>query len=416
MQQEPVAVVSPEGEDPREESSLGSENDLREFKSTIVYPAGNIIPDIDGQLKIICKTIAGFMNQRGGELYIGVNDSGEVVGIAYDYPYLNSSPTDGYTYQSNPDGYENKIRTSVRKILGTTANSNLRFEFPQLDGKTYCKITVNEVLKPIFYRETTLFQRAGNMTQLLKGDEISWLVEDRYRLRNQAAGLVNLPRQVDNLDIQEEEQDVPSAEEFVVQKIAIPEEKVRYWMSFYADGTWSFDTRQVDSADKVYEVAIPTSFKSKRLIMAYENGKINVVSPYDQIKPVGKHGSKLRKKGHRYSNGWNRDSVILNMFCAEEKDLLVIRSQKADGSNWIKIHYVGAISLHTSLQLAGNILVNPKFDARMLSVDRLPLDYYPLISALVLKDNQTSGYLGYKRTDKNLSKVFLALEQLLGER
>jgi hypothetical protein len=221
---------------------------------------------------------------------------------------------------------------------------------------------------------------------------------------------------VDNLDIQEEEQDIPSAEEFVVQKIAIREERVRYWMSFYADGTWSFDTKQVDSADKVYEVAIPTSFKSKRLIMAYENGKINVVSPYDQIKPLGTNGRKLRNKGRRYSNGWNRDSDILTMFCADEKDLLVIRSQKADGSIWIKIHYVEAISLHTSLQLAGNILVNPKFDAQMLSVNRLPLDYYPLVSALVLKDHQTSNYLGYKRTDKTLSKVFLALEQLLEER
>ena len=416
LQKEPIALISPEGEDPREESFLGAENDLREFKSSIVYPAGNIIPDIDEQIKIICKTIAGFMNQHGGDLYIGVNDSGEVVGIDYDYPYLNSSLTDAYSYQSNPDGYENKIRTSVKKLLGRTANSNIRFEFPKLDGKTYCKITVKEVLKPIFYCETSLFQRAGNMTQLLKGDEISWFVEDRYRLRNQAAGLVNLPRHVDNLDIQEEEQDIPSAEEFVVQKIAIREERVRYWMSFYADGTWSFDTKQVDSADKVYEVAIPTSFKSKRLIMAYENGKINVVSPYDHIKPLGTNGRKLRNKGHRYSNGWNRDSDILTMFCAAEKDLLVIRSQKADGSIWIKIHYVEAISLHTSLQLAGNILVNPKFDAQMLSVNRLPLDYYPLVSALVLKDHQTSSYLGYKRTDKTLSKVFLALEQLLEER
>jgi len=74
-------------------------------------------------------------------------------------------------------------------------------------------------------------------------DEISWFVEDRLRKRNKAAGLINPPRQIENLEIQEEEQDIPSAEEIVVQKPVQPEDKVRYWMSFYTDGTWSFDTR-----------------------------------------------------------------------------------------------------------------------------------------------------------------------------
>jgi hypothetical protein len=413
LQQEEVAVVRPEGEAPREESFLGSENELREFKSTIVYPAGEVKPNIDEQVGIICKTIAGFMNHRGGELYIGVNDSGGVVGIRYDYPYLNSSPSDPYRYKLNPDGYENKIRTSVKYLLGRTANSNIKVEFPELDGIICCKITINEVLKPIFFVGTMLFQRAGNMTQLLKGDEISWFVEDRLRKRNQAAGLINPPRQIENLEIQEEEQDIPSAEEVVVQKPVQPEDKVRYWMSFYTDGTWSFDTRPVDSADKVFEVAIPTSFIGKRLIMAYENGRINVVNPYDHIKPMGRNGRKLRTRGHRYSNGWNRDSGILAMFCAEPRDLLVIQSQKADGSQWVKIHAVDAIGVHGGLQLAGNVLVNPNLDARIVSVHKLPLESYHLISALVLKDHQTSGYLGYKRTDKKMAKVFMAMDQLL---
>ncbi|HSI70738.1 MAG TPA: ATP-binding protein, partial [Gillisia sp.] len=114
--------------DPRKESSLGFENDKREFKSSIVFPAGGISADIDEQLLIIAKTIAGFLNQEGGEIFLGVNDSGEVIGIDHEFKFLNSSERDNFPYQENKDGYENKIRTAVKYFLGNTANSNLNFE------------------------------------------------------------------------------------------------------------------------------------------------------------------------------------------------------------------------------------------------------------------------------------------------
>ena len=154
--------------DVRIESPFGYENALKEFKSSIVFPAGNITDDIDQQLLIIAKTIAGFQNSKGGTLYLGVNDSGEVVGIQHDYKYLNSSNNDAYEYQPNKDGYENKIRTAVKYFLGNTANSNISFQFEVLEGKEYCIIEIKEVQKPVFLHNIKLYQRAGNMTQLLK--------------------------------------------------------------------------------------------------------------------------------------------------------------------------------------------------------------------------------------------------------
>ena len=47
------------------ESRFGVENNVTEFKASIVYPAGTIKPDIDGQMKIILQTIAGFQNSQG---------------------------------------------------------------------------------------------------------------------------------------------------------------------------------------------------------------------------------------------------------------------------------------------------------------------------------------------------------------
>lgn len=87
--------------DPRQESKFGYESATKEFKTSIVFPAGGIEPNIDRQLSYILKTIAGFQNAQGGELYIGVNDSGSVSGINEDFKYLNASETDSFTYVEN---------------------------------------------------------------------------------------------------------------------------------------------------------------------------------------------------------------------------------------------------------------------------------------------------------------------------
>ena len=44
--------------------NFGCEDAKKEFKSSIVYPAGDAVADIDKQLGIICRTIAGFMNEN----------------------------------------------------------------------------------------------------------------------------------------------------------------------------------------------------------------------------------------------------------------------------------------------------------------------------------------------------------------
>lgn len=414
----PTLSVPIDGDE--EELYLGSEGETLEFKSTIIYPAGSIEPDIDQQMIIICKTIAGFMNKSGGELYIGVNDSGRVSGISQDFEYLNSSKVDARKYAQNNDGYELKIRESVKNLLGNTANSNIQFSFLKYDKHSYCKIEINEMLKPIFLNQTKVYQRAGNMTQLLKGDEIVWLIEERYRKRNWQEGVpiqVSKPESIDEVsdetikyeDSAQTEKDLLAT----IVKTNPKDEKIWYWMSFYQDGSWSFDSKPSKAADKIYEVSIPTSLKKERLIMAYKNGCVNVVIPNDQINPKGKNGRKLRKKDHRYSNGWNTASEIMAMFCADSKDLLVIKSQKTDGTEWVKIHNVSAITVHGTLHLAGNVLINPKLEATLLSIQQLPFHNFHFISSLVLKDNQTSGFLGFRKKDKSLDKVYHVLDQLI---
>jgi hypothetical protein len=101
------------------------------------------------------------------------------------------------------------------------------------------------------------------------------------------------------------------------------------------------------------------------------------------------------------------------MFCVDRKDLLVFQSQKTDGTEWVKIHYANAISVHGTLHLAGNVLINPNLEAKIMAIHALPLQTFHFVSSLVLKDHQTSGYLGFRRKDKSLDKVYRVLDQLM---
>lgn len=410
--------------DPRTESKFGYENDFKEFKSTIVYPAGNREADIDKQILIIVKTIAGFQNSNGGELYLGVNDSGVVCGINNDYLYLNSSKVDAYSYQKNTDGFENKIRTAIRYYLGSTSNGNVIFTFYEENRLEYCIIKITAVLKPVFMSGSKLYQRAGNMTQILKGDEITWFVEERYLKRNQSVLQPKTLSETQNIEEvieddttalennKETKEVVPVIAETPIISIKSIDTKIWYYLTFYKNGDWTFQNKAITTDDVEYELPILDALKKERMLMVYKNGCVNVVIPYDIINPKGINGRKLKTKGKIYKNGWNINSKIVTMFCINHTDMVVFNSEKSDGTAWIKIHTVTAISVHTSLGLEGNVLINSKLDATLTSVYPLSRDNCHLISGLILKDSQTSGYLGFKTTERNYQKSIKLLEQL----
>lgn len=402
--------------DPRAESKFGYESETKEFKSTIVYPAGDTKPDIDKQMLYIAKTIAGFQNKNGGDLYIGVNDSGVIVGVNHDFPYLNSSKEDVFTYHENIDGYENKIRTSIRRLLGSTANSNISFLFQKEDKLDYCQISIKKVLKPIFLNESKLYQRAGNMTQLLKGDEISWFIEERFQERNQ----LHFVAKHQSVDAEEVEQEpiepakpievLPVASEPIVS--TAKKDKVWYYLTFYKTGEWSFQDNAVANDQVAYELPIMDSLKKERMMIVYENGCVNAVCIYEIINPKSRKGRSLKTKGKRYSNGWNTESAIKHVFCVGKKDLIAFRSVQRDGIEWVKIHQVSAITEHGSLPLKGNIIITPNLEASIVSSIPISVTHYHLLSSLILKDYQTSGYLGFKTTERNYQKTIKLLDEL----
>jgi hypothetical protein len=423
--QENTQKVSTSSEDPRTESKFGFETDTIEFKSSIVYPAGNIDPDIDQQIKIITKTIAGFQNANGGKLYIGVNDSGDVVGIEHDFQHLNSSEVDNYTYPLNIDGYQNKLRVSIKNLLGNISNSKVRIDFDSNDGKTYCIVDVKPCDYPIFMQSIKLFQRAGNMTQLLRDEEITYFIESKWRERNYF-----ITSNFDNTtisepeDVQAEESETVLVEQDSKEKaneinisnepLVKTDEDIWKHINLFENGDWSFSKNTLDDDEILQSIPVYKSQKKSNLIMAYDNGRVNVVSIHDLISPKGKNGRrKMRPALKRYKTGWFTDATLTHVFVASPYDLLAFKATTKDGTEWFKMHRVADISVH-DINAKGNVLINERLDdAEINFCEFVPQEYYHLVSGLVLKSSQTSSSLGYRVNDKDLKKTIQALFKIL---
>ena len=101
--------------------------------------------------------ICGFANAQGGRMFIGVNDTHEVVGVDNSKKLMEDIPN------------------KVRDVLGIIVDVNLL----DADGLAYVEVVVEAYPYPISYRGH-YYQRSGATTQELKGAAL-----DRFMLRRQ---------------------------------------------------------------------------------------------------------------------------------------------------------------------------------------------------------------------------------------
>ena len=103
------------------------------------------------------KWICGFSNAKGGMLYIGIKDNGEVCGVQDAKKLMEDIPN------------------KVRDMLGILIEVNLK----EKDDKQYLEIATEAYPYPISFRGK-YYQRSGATNQELKGAAL-----DRFMLRKQ---------------------------------------------------------------------------------------------------------------------------------------------------------------------------------------------------------------------------------------
>jgi hypothetical protein len=151
-----------------------SESETLEFKSTLKWDIRE--NRANSSLVLGCvKTIAGFLNNRGGILIVGYDDDNEVVhGLEKDYPHMGQR-------RCNYDGWQQYFISQINDKLGKTINRYFTIEPIPYNGKTLAKIRVQSSPEPVFTKhdntEGNFFVRIHGQTEKLNPQETQkWIL------------------------------------------------------------------------------------------------------------------------------------------------------------------------------------------------------------------------------------------------
>lgn len=153
------------------------ENDTVEFKSTLRWDLK--LNKINKELEnTVLKTIAGFMNYKGGTLLIGIADSGEAIGLNEDYNTL---------HKHDKDGFEQYLIQIVSEKLGTDTCILIHIMFHSINNYEICRIMVDSSKHPVYVKEGNkmiFFVRTGNSTRELNTKETVAYISTKKDYKN----------------------------------------------------------------------------------------------------------------------------------------------------------------------------------------------------------------------------------------
>ena len=123
----------------------------------------------------VLKTIAAFLNTEGGDLLIGVDDDGSVLGIEHDR--LESD-----------DKFMRHLAQVVRNGLGDRASTCVDPKTQIVEGKTVCLVSCQRSPEPVFLEWKglekaeggDLYVRSGPGSVRLEGDDVAAYVRTRF--------------------------------------------------------------------------------------------------------------------------------------------------------------------------------------------------------------------------------------------
>jgi hypothetical protein len=134
------------------------ESDELEFKSSFRYDYRQ--QKVNKALEnVIMKSIAGFMNARGGSLLIGVADDGSIIGLEPDFNTLSRKDSDGYTQL---------LMSVIADRMGTPACKLVKILFHDFNQLEVCRVIVLPSPLPVYTRDDNqprFYVRTGSGTR-----------------------------------------------------------------------------------------------------------------------------------------------------------------------------------------------------------------------------------------------------------
>jgi len=152
----------------------GDESQTVEFKSSLIYSTcGGGRPDFKTQLHEIIHVICGFMNARGGTLYIGVNDSGYENGLDDDIAYRRT-----HGLKPTIDSMMVDLQNHLDLIMPMHAKDHWEIESDPESKKGVIIVHVLPVEEPVEY-EGVIYVRSSSTTKPRLDDQREEFIKSR---------------------------------------------------------------------------------------------------------------------------------------------------------------------------------------------------------------------------------------------
>lgn len=143
------------------------ESKSTEFKSTLRYDLESKSASKLIQNNVL-KGVAAFFNSDGGNLFIGINDQGRILGLEHDLKTFT---------KKNIDAFELHLTSILEKNFGGSLVAKcIEITFPSIENKQVCLVKVLSSSKPVFLLnegEKQFFVRQGNSSRPLDPQEQS---------------------------------------------------------------------------------------------------------------------------------------------------------------------------------------------------------------------------------------------------
>tara|TARA_Y100000588_G_scaffold385176_1_gene477910 strand:+ start:152 stop:568 length:417 start_codon:yes stop_codon:yes gene_type:complete len=111
------------------------------------------------------KSIVGFLNAQGGNLLIGVNDSGEILGIEQD-GFLNSDKT------LDKDKYQLHLSHLIRSHINASVTARIKMDFHKFENRHILQVNCPDDTEDDYYLDGDFYLRMAAQTIKLEGREL----------------------------------------------------------------------------------------------------------------------------------------------------------------------------------------------------------------------------------------------------
>lgn len=120
--------------------------------------------------KSALKTIGAFLNSEGGDLFVGVNDEGEILGIDEE---VNK-------FYKNNDKYLLNFKNHLKSKIGEGFYPLIDYKVVEVDGKNVLRVTCGMANTPCFLEDTEFYVRSGPSTDMLEGKKQHEYIKERF--------------------------------------------------------------------------------------------------------------------------------------------------------------------------------------------------------------------------------------------